>query len=90
MGKTFVVFKREYLERVRSKWFIIATIFGPVLLGLIMVLPVVLAARTKSNVQLANIIILDATSSSLGSRVLFVRRVPKALSDGVVEVRRDE
>ena len=29
MGKTFVVAKREYLERVRGKWFVIATVFGP-------------------------------------------------------------
>ena len=30
--KIFVVAKREYLERVRSRWFVFATLLGPVLL----------------------------------------------------------
>ena len=69
MGKTFVVFKREYLERVRSKWFIVATILGPVFLGLITVLPIALAAKTKSSTQLSDVIVIDATSTDLGARV---------------------
>jgi len=69
MGKVFVVFKREYLERVRSKWFIIATVLGPVFMGLITVMPIVLAARTKSSAQLSNVVIIDATGSDLGARV---------------------
>lgn len=69
MGKTLVVFKREYLERVRSKWFIVATVLGPVFMGVITVLPTVLAARTRSSPTLANVIVLDATGTDLGSRV---------------------
>jgi len=69
MGKVWVVFKREYLERVRSKWFIIATILGPVFMGLIIVVPNVLAARTKTSTNLANIVIIDATGTDLGARV---------------------
>lgn len=69
MGKMLVVFKREYLERVRSKWFVIATILGPVFLGVITVLPIALAAKTKSSGQLSNVIIIDATDTDLGSRV---------------------
>jgi len=69
MRKMFVVFKREYLERVRSKWFLVATILGPVFLGLITVLPIALASKTKSSDQLSNVIIIDATGSDLGSRV---------------------
>src|SRR5215213_6001901 len=30
MGKLLVVFRREYLERVRSKWFLLGTLLGPV------------------------------------------------------------
>jgi ABC-2 type transport system permease protein len=67
--KTFVVFKREYLERVRSKWFVIATLLGPVFLGAITVLPIALAAKTKSSQALSNVIIIDATSTDLGFRV---------------------
>jgi ABC-2 type transport system permease protein len=69
MGKLFVVFKREYLERVRSKWFLIATLLGPVFLGLITVLPLALAARTKSSARLSDVVIIDATGTDLGSRV---------------------
>ena len=69
MGKMLVVFKREYLERVRSKWFVIATILGPVFLGVITVLPIALAAKTKSSEQLSNVIIIDATGTDLGARV---------------------
>src|SRR5881394_121186 len=69
MGKTWVVFKREYIERVRSKWFLIATFLGPVFFGLIAVVPIVMAAKTKTSTQLANVIILDATGTELGNRV---------------------
>ena len=37
MAKLWVVAKREYLERVRTKWFFIATFFGPVLFGALMI-----------------------------------------------------
>jgi ABC-2 type transport system permease protein len=69
MGKMWVVFKREFLERVRSKWFIVATLLGPVFLGLITVLPIALAAKTKSSQRLSDVVIVDATSSDLGARV---------------------
>jgi ABC-2 type transport system permease protein len=69
MGKVWVVFKREYLERVRSKWFLIATLLGPVFFGLIMVLPIVLSARTRTSTRLSDVIIIDATGTDLGDRV---------------------
>ena len=69
MGKMLVVFKREFLERVRSKWFIVATLLGPVFLGVITVLPIALAARTKSSERLSDVIIIDATGTDLGARV---------------------
>src|SRR5919201_5161988 len=69
MGKAWVVFKREFLERVRSKWFLIATILGPVFFGLIMVLPIVLAAKTQVSDRLSDVIIIDATDTDLGDRV---------------------
>ena len=39
MGKLLAVIKREYLERVRTKWFIITTVFGPVFFLGISVVP---------------------------------------------------
>ena len=38
MAKLMAVIRREYFERVRSKWFLFATVFGPVLIGLLMFL----------------------------------------------------
>jgi len=43
-GKLFAVVRREYLERVRSKAFIIGTLIGPLIMGAMMVVPI-LASR---------------------------------------------
>jgi ABC-2 type transport system permease protein len=69
MAKMLVVLKREFLERVRSKWFIVATLLGPVLIGLVMILPIALAVKTKTSQRLADVIIIDATGTDLGARV---------------------
>ena len=69
MDKLIAVFEREYLERVRSKWFLIGTFLGPVFMGIILVVPTVLALRTKTSAKLADVVILDATGTGLGARV---------------------
>ena len=43
MSKLLAVIKREYLQRVRTKFFIIATILGPVMLALFTIVPVYIA-----------------------------------------------
>jgi ABC-2 type transport system permease protein len=45
--KLWAVVRREYVERVRTKAFVIGTILGPVIMGGLMVVPM-LAARSKS------------------------------------------
>ena len=40
MKKFFAVIKREYLQRVRTKFFIVSTVMGPMVLGLFAVFPV--------------------------------------------------
>jgi ABC-2 type transport system permease protein len=69
MGKLLAVVRREYLERVRSRWFVIATLFGPVFFGALMVLPAVMASRDKGSADANNIIVLDGTGAGLGERV---------------------
>ena len=69
MGKLLVVFKREYLERVRSKWFLIGTLFGPVLFFAISILPALLSMRQRPASDLGNVIVVDATGVGLGARV---------------------
>jgi ABC-2 type transport system permease protein len=69
MAKFFAVFKREYLERVRTRWFIITTVFGPVLFGALMTLPMYLSIRSLRNAEVGRIEILDVTGSGLGKEV---------------------
>lgn len=69
MGKTFVVAKREYLERVRGRWFAIATVFGPLLFGALLILPEVLGSRTAASRDVADVAILDATGTDVGQRL---------------------
>ena len=69
MGKLWVVIKREYLERVRTKWFIIATIFGPVFFGTVMIFPSYFSARALRDAKVGNLRIIDATGVGLGARV---------------------
>ena len=69
MAKLWAVTKREFLERVRTKWFIIVTIFGPVFFAVIMVLPAYLSVRGMKDVKVSDIRIIDATGTGLGDRV---------------------
>lgn len=67
--KFLAVVRREYLERVRTRWFLVATLFGPLLFGSLMILPALIASKDKGAADATNIIIIDATGSDLGSRV---------------------
>ena len=69
MARLWTVVKREYLERVRTKWFIVATVFAPLLFGALMILPTLLAARSKESRNVADIVILDGTDVALGALV---------------------
>ncbi|MGQ0650345.1 MAG: ABC transporter permease [Gemmatimonadaceae bacterium] len=69
MDKTLAVIKREYMERVRSKWFIIGTVFGPLMMALLIFLPAWLASRTKASSDVTDIVIIDASGNGLGQRV---------------------
>jgi ABC-2 type transport system permease protein len=69
MDKLWVVIKREYLERVRSKWFIFTTIFGPVFFAAVTILPSYMTQKGLKNAQVSSIRILDATGTGLGHRV---------------------
>ena len=68
-SRLLAVIKREYLERVRTKWFIITTVFGPVFFLGISVLPGLLTVRNMRDAPTSAIRILDATGAGLGPRV---------------------
>jgi ABC-2 type transport system permease protein len=74
MGKLEVVFMREYLERVRSKWFLLGTLLGPVFFFLVLVGPRYMGGRDSGTTNVAHIVVLDATSSGMGERVVAALR----------------
>ncbi|MDB4883059.1 MAG: hypothetical protein JWL95_1825 [Gemmatimonadetes bacterium] len=69
MGKLGVVFRREYFERVRSKWFLIGTLLGPAFFLLIFVAPQYIGGKDASSNNVAQILVLDATGAGMGRRV---------------------
>jgi ABC-2 type transport system permease protein len=69
MAKLWAIIKREYLERVRSKWFLIATFFGPIFFSAIIIVPAWLASRSKATSEVYNTAILDATGTDFGHRL---------------------
>lgn len=58
MGKVIAVIKREYLEVVRKKSFIIMTILGPFLMAAMMFLPMLLVTR---GLEEKHVVVVDGT-----------------------------
>jgi ABC-2 type transport system permease protein len=69
MAKLWAIIKREYLERVRSKWFVIATLFGPIFFSAIIIVPAWMASRSRATNDIYNTTILDATGTGFGRRL---------------------
>ena len=69
MGKLEVVFMREYLERVRSKWFLLGTLLGPVFFFLVLIGPRYMGGRNSATSNVAHIVVLDATGIGMGNRL---------------------
>ena len=69
MAKLWVVFRREYLERVRSKWFLLGTLLGPVFFLVVAGAPRLIGGRGEGTRDVAHIEVVDATGAGLGARV---------------------
>jgi ABC-2 type transport system permease protein len=76
VDKLWVVIKREYLERVRSKWFLVGTLLVPALIVVSFLLPAFLTSRSTASSGVRNVIILDATGVGLGERVAADLKAP--------------
>ena len=72
------IIRREYLQRVRSKWFVFATIAGPLLMGALIFVPVYSEARNETTDR--NLVVTDATGRLAG-------RVVPRLEDAGYTVR---
>ena len=75
MRKILAVVRREFVTRVHTRAFLIGTILGPLLMGGMFVMPMLLSRQTQPR----RIVILDAASGSLGARV--ERRLASELRD---------
>src|SRR5258707_6974730 len=63
-SRLWPIMRREYLERVRSKAFIIATVLGPLLTGALMIIPALVAGKAGKPLRLA---VLDASGKLAAS-----------------------
>ena len=70
MDKLFVVIKREFMERVRNKWFVIMTLLMPAIMAGMILLPAYMALKSSGSDSVNRIIILDASGSGLGQTIL--------------------
>ena len=59
-AKLWAIVRREYLERVRTKGFVIGTILGPLILGAMMIVPI-FAMRSGS--KPLKVAVLDGTGT---------------------------
>jgi ABC-2 type transport system permease protein len=74
VGKVIAVVRREYLQRVRTKAFVIGTILGPVFMAVVVGAPVFLAATQQGGQQ--RIMVVDHTGALWPA-------LKKALSDTI-------
>ncbi len=66
MRKLIAVIRREFMVRVRTRAFVISTVLGPVLMGMLFVLPMLLESRDRAPKR---VVVLDAAGGAFGSRV---------------------
>ncbi|HET9709569.1 MAG TPA: hypothetical protein VFP39_14825, partial [Gemmatimonadales bacterium] len=65
MRKILAVIRREFVERVRQKWFWVIVLLGPLFFAGIFILPTLLA----SGGGVKHIVIVDGTTLKLGPRL---------------------
>lgn len=65
MRKIWAVIRREFSERIRSKWFWAMALLGPLFFGAVFLLPTLLAGRGG----VKHIVVVDATTTSVGARI---------------------
>lgn len=74
MNKMFLVIKREYLERVLSKWFLIGTLLGPVLMAVLILAPLLVTKLDTSDRKVTvlslnnDTALLDSIEKRLGNK----------------------
>ena len=67
-AKLWAVIRREYLERVQTRAFILGSVLGPVFIAGVLFVPAWLSLRNL-RADPANLIVIDATGAGLGNRL---------------------
>src|SRR5580765_5972626 len=83
VNKILVVAKREYLERVRQRSFIVMTLLVPFLLAGLTMIPLYISSKSGPSIAVRKIRILDATGAGIGERVAANIRSDSSLADSV-------
>ena len=65
MRKMLAVVRREFVERVRQKWFWVMALLGPLFFGAIIFLPTLMMRGGG----IKNIAVVDGTTQGVGQRV---------------------
>ncbi len=86
-SQLWTIVTREYLERVRSRWFVIATVFGPLLFAAVIGAPMLLTGHDSATTALYNITVIDATTTGVGERVAQLLGGGKYANQPMPEVR---
>ncbi len=79
-GVVWAVARREYLQRVRSKWFVFATVAGPLFMLALILVPALMASRAEQAGQ--RLVVVDETG------VLYERLAPRLENAGYVLERQ--
>lgn len=83
MRKTWAVLRREFVERVRNKWFVISTVLGPVLMAVFIFLPLILAGRGG---QVRTVTIVHVGANDFGERVVRTMSASGAIRASLLSV----
>ncbi len=82
MRKIWVVIRREFVERVRNKWFVISTLLGPVLMAVFILLPILMATSGQDR----TVVVLDVSAGEFGARVTQLLNGPAPIKASHVAV----
>ncbi len=79
-GNIYAIIKREFLERVRKKSFLVTTLITPLIFGLLMFAPIIL--QVVQTGKPANVMVLDKTGWA-GSAVIAASAKPRGASSTI-------
>lgn len=66
MKKIIAVIRREFVERVRTKAFIIGTVLGPIFFGAMAIIPGLILSRQTTGQR---VVVIDGTTTEFGARI---------------------